>query len=57
MKKVYTRSKVIFNTELTTTSTGVPSTREDVRKDLVVDYKQIDGGIGFQVIGSNIIIT
>ena len=57
MKKVYTRSKVIFNTELTTTSTGVPSTREDVRKDLVVDYKQIDGGIGFQVIGSNNIIT
>ena len=57
MKKVYTRSKIIFNTELSTVSTGIPSTREEVRGELQVDYKQMEGGVGFQIIGNNNVIT
>ena len=57
MRKVYTRSKIIFNNELISTDLGVARTREEVRGELQVDFQTIDAGIGFQAIGINNAIT
>ena len=53
MNKAFSRSKIIFNTELVTTIEDAPRTREEVRGKLGIDIKAIDGGVGYQIIGNN----
>ena len=56
MVKAYSRSKVIFDTEVVSTQTDAPRTREEVRQnENTVKYKTVDydgsgAGVGFQII-------
>ena len=53
MQKAFTRSQVIFNNEIVTGAPRVPQTREEIRGQLGINIEAIDGGIGYQIIGSN----
>ncbi len=57
-KKHYTRSKIVFNTELVTTSTSTPQTREEIRSTkLLGENIQVQGvGVGYTIIGNNNVI-
>ena len=56
--KSYSRSKVIFNTELTVESTGAPASREEVRGQSTVDYNtSAYKGVGYNVIGNDFVIA
>ena len=52
-QKFYTKSKIVFNTELIVEPSGAPKTREEVRGQLGINIGAIDGGIGYQIIGNN----
>ena len=57
MAKMYSRSRVIFNTEIVSTQSDAPRTREEVRaaenfvKHEVVNLEGFGAGVGFQKIG------
>ena len=53
MQKTFSRSQVLFGSEIVTTAPDAPRTREEVRGKLGIDIKAIDGGIGYQIIGNN----
>ena len=53
MQKAFSRSQIIFNNEIVTTTPGVSQTREEIRGSLGVSIKAVDGGIGYQIIGNN----
>ena len=58
MQKIYSRSQVIFNTEIVSTALDAPKTREEVREASPgVNIGPVDGGIGYQVIEINNIIA
>ena len=54
MQKAYTRSQVLFGSEIVTTTPDAPRTREEVRKSSpFVNIEAVNGGVGYQIIGSN----
>ena len=53
MKKAYTRSQIIFNNEIVTTTPEAAQTREEIRGALSVSVQPFDAGIGYQIIGNN----
>ena len=53
MQKTYTKSQVLFNSEIVTSAPSAPRTREEVRGQLGINIQAIDGGIGYQIIGNN----
>ena len=53
MQKSFTRSQVIFNNELISVTPDAPQTREEIRGNLGISIKPIDGGIGYQKVGTN----
>ena len=53
MQKTYTKSQVLFNSEIVTSAPSAPKTREEVRGQLGINIGAIDGGIGYQIIGNN----
>ena len=54
MQKAYSRSQIVFNNEIETTSLGAPKSREEVRAaSPILNIKSIDGGVGYQIIGNN----
>ena len=59
MQKSYTKSQIIFNTELVSTDLDAPRTREEVRSQQAfvnIGTQGLDAGIGFQIIeNSNVI--
>ena len=46
MQKTYTKSQVLFNSEIVTSAPSAPKTREEVRGQLGINIGAIDGGIG-----------
>lgn len=58
MQKAYTRSQVIFNSEVVSTQPDAPKTREEVRSDgnKGISIQAVDGGIGYQIIENNNLI-
>ena len=58
MQKTYTKSQVLFNSEIVTSAPSAPKTREEVREASPgVNIGPVDGGIGYQVIEINNIIA
>tara|TARA_Y100000592_G_scaffold47422_1_gene75347 strand:- start:1295 stop:2305 length:1011 start_codon:yes stop_codon:yes gene_type:complete len=55
--KVFSNSKVTFGTELVTTAGDAPRTREEVRLDVVQTVQDMEGGIGYMVVGFNNKVT
>ena len=54
MQKTFSRSQVLFGSEIVTTTLNAPRTREEVRSQSgLVNIQAIDGGIGYQIIGNN----
>jgi len=54
MQKTYTRSQVIFNNEIISSLSSTSKTREEVRaSSSPVNIQEINGGIGYQIIGNN----
>jgi hypothetical protein len=53
MKKSYSRSQIIFNSELVTTSDTSYQSREELRASRAIDISPINGGVGYQIIGNN----
>ena len=53
MQKTYTKSQVLFNSEIVTSAPSAPKTREEVRGQLGINIGAIDGCIGYQIIGNN----
>ena len=58
MRKSFSRSKIIFNTEVVSTpSNEAPLTREEVRRAPqqvnITPEVTIDGGVAYQIIGNN----
>ena len=57
-QKFYSKSTVVFNSELSVVPTGVPQTREQVRESTgIQNIQQVGTGIGYSKIGQNNIIT
>ena len=57
-QKFYSKSTVVFNSELSVVPTGVPQTREQVRESTgIQNIQQAGTGIGYLKIGQNNIIT
>ena len=57
-QKFYSKSTVVFNSELSVVPTGVPQTREQVRESTgIQNIQQAGTGIGYSKIGQNNIIT
>ena len=57
-QKYFSKSTVVFNSELSVTPTGIPQTREQVRAATGAQNIQQSGtGIGYTKIGSNNTIT
>jgi len=57
-QKFYSKSTVVFNSELSVVPTGIPQTREQVRKSTgIQNIQQAGTGIGYSKIGQNNIIT
>ena len=56
MLKGYTKSQIIFNNEIATTTLDT-RTREEIRGELGISIKPINGGVGYQVIGNDNIIV
>ena len=53
-KKTYTKSQVLFNSEIVTSAPSAPKTREEVRNvQRAHSIQQMGGGIGYQIIGNN----
>ena len=53
-QKAYTRSQVLFNSEVVTSGLDAPRTREEVRNtQRAISIKATDAGIGYQIIGNN----
>ena len=52
MLKGYTKSQIIFNNEIATTTLDT-RTREEIRGALSVSVQPFDAGIGYQIIGNN----
>tara|TARA_A100001515_G_scaffold139655_2_gene134521 strand:+ start:100 stop:1080 length:981 start_codon:yes stop_codon:yes gene_type:complete len=53
-QKYYSKSTVVFNSELSVIPSGVPMTREQVRASAgVQNIQQAGTGIGYQIIGQN----
>ena len=55
-KKSYTKSRVVFNTEVIETPLlDIDRTREEIRgsNDVGISIKAINGGIGYQIIGNS----
>ena len=53
MQKTYTKSQVLFGSEVVTSAPDAPRTREEVRGQLGINIEAVDGGIGYQIIGNN----
>ena len=53
MQKTYTKSQVLFGSEVVTSAPDAPRTREEVRGQLGINIAAVDGGIGYQIIGNN----
>ena len=54
MQKTFSRSQVLFGSEIVTTTPDAPRTREEVRSQSgLVNIQAIDGGVGYQIIGNN----
>jgi len=54
MQKTFSRSQVLFGSEVVTTTLNAPRTREEVRSQSgLVNIQAVDGGIGYQIIGNN----
>ena len=54
MQKTYTRSQVIFNNEIISSLSSTSKTREEVRaSSSPVNIQEINGGIGYQIIGNS----
>ena len=53
-QKAYTRSQVLFNSEVVTSGLDAPRTREEVRNtQRAISIKATDAGVGYQIIGNN----
>ena len=53
-QKAYTRSQVLFNSEVVTSGLDAPRTREEVRStQRAISIKATDSGVGYQIIGNN----
>ena len=53
MQKTFSKSQIVFGNELVTNTPDAPRTREEVRGRLTANIEQVDGGIGYQIIGNN----
>jgi hypothetical protein len=53
LHKTFSRSKVIFNSEMVSTTPDAPKTREEIRGNVGISIKAIDGGVGYQIVGNS----
>ena len=51
--KSFSRSKIIFNTEMVSTTPDAPKTREEIRGKSGISIQPINAGIGYQIIGNS----
>ena len=56
MLKGYTRSQVVFNNEISTSVLDT-RTREEIRGELGISIKPVNGGVGYQIIENDNIIV
>jgi hypothetical protein len=57
-QRAYTRSKVIFNTEIVAEGSGYSESREEIRAEYTMPIQAVvDAGVGYQVVGTDNLIS
>ena len=52
-QKSFSRSQVVFNNEIVSTTPDAPKTREEIRGKVGISIKAINGGVGYQIVGNS----